>query len=226
MSSHPAVTETQFDFRFAHQVEGFDEHIRRSIRRYEHLIDDVVNLSRYFIEDGSSVVDLGCSTGSLLQLLVEAHKHDQPRARYVGVELAQGFMKTLKCREEILKENDSSLDLSIVQQDVRAYEFERCSLVISLFTIQFIPIGDRPSLFKRIHRGLREGGALIIAEKTLCENSRVQEMMTFSYYEHKRAHFSADEVLQKERSLRPLLKPSAWRDLEKMLMDDRLMRVD
>ena len=53
------------DFTFAHREEGFDEHIEHSIRGYSHLLNDVVNYSRYFVEDDTNVVDIGCSTGKL-----------------------------------------------------------------------------------------------------------------------------------------------------------------
>ena len=36
-------------FTFAHRQEGFDEHIDWSIRGYRNLLDDVINLSRYFV---------------------------------------------------------------------------------------------------------------------------------------------------------------------------------
>ena len=51
------------DFTFAHREEGFDEHIEKSIRGYGHLLEDIVGLSRYFVENDTNVYDLGCSTG-------------------------------------------------------------------------------------------------------------------------------------------------------------------
>ena len=51
------------DFTFAHREEGFDKHIEQSIRGYSDLIQDVISLSRHFIEDNTNVVDIGCSTG-------------------------------------------------------------------------------------------------------------------------------------------------------------------
>mgnify|MGYP001194904524 CR=1 FL=1 len=54
------------DFTFAHSQEGFDEHIDWSIRGYSDLLDDVINLSPYFVENNTKVVDIGCSTGKRL----------------------------------------------------------------------------------------------------------------------------------------------------------------
>ena len=83
------------DFTFAHREEGFDEHIEKSIRGYSQLIEDVVALSRYFIERGTTVVDIGCSTGKMTQRLLEENKDHCSDASYVGVEIAEGFFKDL-----------------------------------------------------------------------------------------------------------------------------------
>jgi len=62
---------------------------------------------------------------------------------------------------------------------------------------------DKLPLLRRIYGGLVEGGALIIAEKTLAETSRVQDACTFPYYDYKLVRgFSAQEILDKERQLR------------------------
>ena len=58
------------DFTFAHREEGFDEHIEKSIRGYSHLMEDVISLSRYFVEDGTNVIDIGCSTGKMTKALI------------------------------------------------------------------------------------------------------------------------------------------------------------
>ena len=59
------------DFTFAHREEGFDEHIEKSIRGYSQLIDDVISLSRYFIEDETNVIDIGCSTGKMTKDIID-----------------------------------------------------------------------------------------------------------------------------------------------------------
>jgi len=60
---------SDYDFTFAHRDEGFDNHIEKSIRGYTHLHDDVVNLSRYYVEDWTNVVDIGSSTGKTIEAM-------------------------------------------------------------------------------------------------------------------------------------------------------------
>ena len=57
-------------FTFAQRSEGFDTHIDLSIRGYSNLIDDVLKLSEYFVEDETNVVDIGCSTGKMLKAMI------------------------------------------------------------------------------------------------------------------------------------------------------------
>ena len=90
------------DFTFAHRQEGFDEHIDWSIRGYSNLLDDVVSLSRYFVEEDTNVVDIGCSTGKLTERIIKANKDIAPSAHYVGVEYAKGFQTDLKERTKTI----------------------------------------------------------------------------------------------------------------------------
>jgi tRNA (cmo5U34)-methyltransferase len=87
--------------------------------------------------------------------------------------------------------------------DVRTYPFENVSLACSLFTVQFVRPVDKLPLLRRIHDGLVEGGALIIAEKTLAESPRFQDALTSTYHEYKRERgFSPEQILDKQRRLR------------------------
>ena len=73
------------DFTFAHREEGFDEHIEKSIRGYSQLIDDVISLSRYFIEDETNVIDIGCSTGKMTKALIDYNLDHSKTASYIAV---------------------------------------------------------------------------------------------------------------------------------------------
>ena len=79
---------TKYDFTFAHREEGFDEHIEHSIRGYSNLLEDIVNLSKYFAEPDTKVVDVGCSTGKVTKRMISAHiDANIDDAVYEGVEL-------------------------------------------------------------------------------------------------------------------------------------------
>jgi len=203
------------DFTFAHREEGFDEHIEKSIRGYSNLLEDVISLSRYFVEDDTTVVDIGCSTGKLTKAMIDYNKDHSNNANWVGVEIADGFVDDLKKRK---KELDTH-DVEFLMEDIRDYQFTDCSLVTSIFTLQFMPKKDRKEVVRNIHRGLHGGGAFIFSEKTMCESALVQDMITFNYYDYKRKTFTTDDIMDKERTLRNMMKPNTWEEISDMLYE-------
>ena len=157
---------TKYDFTFAHREEGFDEHIEHSIRGYSNLLDDVVNLSKYFVEPDTKVVDVGCSTGKVTKKMIESHLDININdVIYEGVELAKGFEKPLENRRKELSKEYPESNVNFINDDVRFYEFKNCSLVTSIFTLQFMPMKDRSKLISQIYEGLNVGGGFIFASK-------------------------------------------------------------
>jgi hypothetical protein len=53
-----------------------------------------------------------------------------------------------------------------------------------------------------VYAGLNEGGVLIIAEKVHANSARFHDMLRSIYYDFKRRSFTAEQILNKERSLR------------------------
>ena len=83
---------SDYDFTFAHRDEGFDNHIEKSIRGYNNLHDDVVNLSRYYVEDFTNVVDIGSSTGKTIEAMAIQNEKIAPAVNYMGVEIGRAHV--------------------------------------------------------------------------------------------------------------------------------------
>ena len=193
-------------FSFANYAEDFDRHIERSIRGYAALMEDCTELSTYFVEDGTTVCDVGCSTGRLLGAIRARNRDRAPGARYLGLDIEAGFQEHWKLH--------AGEDIRFLVQDVLSYgAFETMSLVTSIFTLQFLPARHRREICRRIFDGLVPGGALIIAEKTFAKMPKIQDMLTSLYLHYKRRHFSDEEIMDKEKSLRDMMKPGREADL-------------
>lgn len=205
------------DFTFAHREEGFDEHIEKSIRGYGNLLEDVIAMSRYFVEDGTNVYDIGCSTGKLTQRMLESNQDHCYDANYIGVEIAEGFFEDLEKRKENINQLNPWALVDFRLEDIRETIIENASLVTSIFTLQFMPKRDRLTVLKTIYDGLNDGGAFIFSEKTICENAVFQDMLTFNYYDYKRKSFDTEDIMDKERTLRHMMKPNTWNELSDML---------
>jgi tRNA (cmo5U34)-methyltransferase len=199
------------DFTFAHRDEGFDNHIDQSIRGYSTLHDDIVKMSRYFVEDGTMIVDIGCSTGKTLAAMHDQNKDFASNAIYRGIDYADGFVADMDKRMEDYP------SLWLTQEDVREFDFYNASLVTSIFTLQFMPRKDRQEVLNKIYEGLNPGGAFIFAEKTYSCSPKVQDMLTFMYYDFKRESFTEADIMEKEVTLRNMLRPNTWSELNEML---------
>jgi tRNA (cmo5U34)-methyltransferase len=196
------------DFTFAHRDEGFDNHIDSSIRGYSNLLEDIIAMSRYFVENDTEVVDIGCSTGKVTEMMIEQNDFAR-QATYRGIEIATGFTKDLKERQISLKTKYPSTKVVFdTEEDVRLTAFYNCSLVTSIFTLQFMSKKDRAEVIR-----------CIFSEKTISDNSQVQEMITFNYYDFKQKNFTAEDILTKEKTLRNMMKPNTVSEIEAMIYD-------
>jgi tRNA (cmo5U34)-methyltransferase len=184
------------DFSFAHHAHKFRNHISSSIPGYsDALIPTCFSLARRFVQTGTTVLDVGCSTGHLLASIRKANQAARPDINYVGIDIEPRFIE----HWDRLKAANMRFHVA----DARTHPYDNISLCLCLFALQFIRPMDKLPLLQRIFNGLEEGAALIIAEKALAETSRAQDAMTFPYYDQKLKNgFSAQEILDKERSLR------------------------
>ena len=206
-------------FTFATRDEGFDNHINQSIRHYSDLWNDVLSMSQYFVEDYTNVVDIGCSTGKLLKAMI-AQNTFAPEASYIGVEVEPDFY-------DVLDEDERNIpNLHYEKTDIRSFHFGNCSLVTSIFTLQFMPQRDRQDVIDCIYNGLQKGGAFIFAEKTVSESARIHEIRTFTYYDFKRESFTTDDIMDKERTLRHMMKPNTRSELIDMVSRAGFEHVD
>lgn len=198
-------------FTFAQREEGFDNHISQSIRGYNDLIGDVINLSQYFVENNTIVYDIGCSTGKMLKSMIKQNEKIAPNSAYVGIEIEEDFFKHFH------SDSKEYSNLSFLREDVRRVEFQpNTSLVTSIFTLQFMPRQDRQDVINRIYDCLIPGGAFIFAEKTFAAHPMIHEMRTFTYYDFKKLSFTYDDIMEKEKKLRSMLKCNNRKGLIKM----------
>lgn len=181
------MSSTKFSFD---TIDNFDEHISQSIPNYHLLADAICDLSTFFLQKDTQVVDLGCSTGRLLERIpFEGDK--------IGIDISANLLP------------QSHDNVGYIQKDLRAFKsFGQSSLILSLFTLQFLPYEDRPAILETVYDSLTEGGAFIWAEKVQEESGELEQIQTMAYYDFKRKAFTPEQILNKERDIRSMMKPN------------------
>jgi len=177
-------------------IKNFDDHFKKSIPRVDVLEQNIIDLTNYFLIDNESIniYDIGCSAGRLLNKIIDRYN---PKTNIIGIDREENLLKEIE-NKKIMPWN---LDL------LKSFVLEDACIIYSIFTLQFLPIHCRLDVLKNIYNGLLDGGAFIFAEKVYSENSKVQDIFTFLYYDFKKENFTEQEILIKEFSLRNQMKP-------------------
>ena len=82
-----------------------------------------------------------------------------------------------------------------------------------------MPPKNRREVIQKVYDGLNTGGAFVFSEKVFSCNPRVQDMMTFMFYDHKKQNFTEKEILDKEVQLRHMMKPNTKTEIFDMSND-------
>lgn len=190
--------------------QAFDSHVSRSIPAYAASHELIADLADQLLPARGRCYDLGCSTGTLTALL--AKRLEPRRAELIGVDREPGMIKLAAQR---------CAELPSVRFETAALEeleFESADLVVSFYTLQFVPPRVRQEVVERIHRALSPAGALILFEKVLAPTARTHEIAVGAYMDWKRRQgFSDEEIAAKTRSIRGVLQSLTPEENEALL---------
>ncbi|MGA7544582.1 MAG: methyltransferase domain-containing protein [Methyloceanibacter sp.] len=182
-------------------AETFGEHVRRSVPLYDEAHDLICRISDYFVQKNSTVYDLGASTGQLTAKLAERHEA-KPGVTLVGIDREDSMIKQAR------KAVGDRANVRFEVGDINNWDYEPCDLIISFYTIQFVPPRIRQDLINKIYRSLNWAGAFLFFEKVRAPDARFQDICTGIYTDFKLENgFSEAEIINKSRSLKGTLEP-------------------
>lgn len=177
-------------------VSIFDEHIKKSVPLYKMFHKDIVDMSVYFAQKNSSIVDIGTSTGVLASDLYEINK--DRNIECIGIDIEEDMIYEASKRYPQVKFECAN---------ALSFDYTNVSVVTAMLTLQFLSKKDREYLLKKIHDEMNLGGAVFIVEKIRTNNLEIHDIYNDIYYDFKRESFSDTEILEKNISLRGIMKP-------------------
>jgi len=205
------------DFTFNAEVTNvFDDMLVRSVPFYDELQRMTVEMALNFVQPSTSVVDLGCSTGTTLAGL--ATRITDPTVEFIGIDSSPPMLEKASQR---LASCGVLSRCRLIERDINLpLELGRPSVVVMNWTLQFVRPLHRDVLIRGICEQMAPQGCLILMEKVLCDDSMLNRTYIDFYYRlKKRTGYTETEIAQKRESLENVLIP--YRVEENLLLLER-----
>jgi len=187
-------------------TDVFDDMLMRSIPGYVEMRRLTTSIASRFAQRDSFIVDLGCSRGGAISNLIEILDES---INFLGVEISAPMREAAV--QSFKKFGDR---VKIVDMDLKSdFPKVNSSVILSVLTLQFIPIEYRQGILQKVYNSLIPNGAFIIVEKVLGNNSVTNELFIQEYYKLKGQNgYTPEQINTKRKSLEGILVPvtSDW----------------
>ena len=188
-------------FSFNQEVtEVFEDMIDRSVPGYTTSLNIIQQQTKQFFKEETNIYDLGCSLGASAIALLNAV---QGNFKIIAIDSSESMIKACQNR---FKEQIKADQINFLNEDILDSEIKNASVVVINFALQFLKIGDRSELFRKIYKGLVPGGIHILSEKVHFNSQRKTEEMSDIYHSFKSINgYSELEISSKRDSLEGVL---------------------
>jgi len=192
------------DFTFSERVaEVFDDMLDRSVPFYREVIRASAHLLERYLDPEDKIVDLGCATGTTLLELTRILSNK--KLKFIGVDNSKTMLDNARLKCELFSKQDS---ISFIEEDITHLHLPGTGAFVLNYTLQFIRPLLREGFLRRLHDNLRPGGLLILSEKTISPNSRLNREFIDIYHQFKRERgYSELEIAKKREALENVLIP-------------------
>jgi tRNA (cmo5U34)-methyltransferase len=175
-------------------AETFDSHVREQLPWYDMVTDAVVYIARNYLPEFGIVVDIGASTGNMIDKLTPLKC--ERYADIIAIEKSVEMCNVMKRKYELVQ------DVYIQNSNVLNNKLPTGDVFIVFLTMMFLPIGGRKALINSMRANCRRGGVIIVVDK-VCDHggyfSTVLKRLTMHFKLQQGA--KPEDVLTKEMSL-------------------------
>jgi tRNA (cmo5U34)-methyltransferase len=183
----------------------FDDMVERSVPGYETIQLLVSDLALRLNPNGV-IYDLGCSTGTTLNCIAKRAVTDG--MQLIGFDQSEDMVD--QCREKLRHLTERHV-ISIATKDIireALFSQGEPGVVILCLVLQFVRPMQRAKLVQKIYDGLKPGGALLMVEKTICEDEATNRFFVDYYHSYKaEMGYSEMEIAAKREALENVLIP-------------------
>ncbi len=217
-------TETvEEDFVFNERVAMvFDDMLDRSVPFYREVIAATAGLLESFLSAGDTVLDLGCSTGTTL---IECCRLLGDKGlEFIGIDSSTAMLEKARLKAELFSKQDS---IRFIEEDITALRHHEVGAFLLNYTLQFIRPLQRQDFLHHLHGSLRPGGILLMSEKVISHNPRLNREYIDTYHRFKKNRgYSELEIARKREALENVLIPFSIDENRAMLKNAGFTAVE
>lgn len=209
-----ADQDVQEDFVFNERVvEVFDDMLDRSVPFYREVISSSARLLDSVLHSGDTVYDLGCSTGTTL--LEFARLLPDKGLAFVGIDTSSAMLEKARLKAELYRKQET---IRFYEEDITAMHHPGAGAFVLNYTLQFIRPLKREAFLARLYESLRPGGILLLSEKVISHDQRLNREYIDIYHQFKKARgYSELEIARKREALENVLIPFSIEENRAML---------
>ncbi len=204
-------------FSFNEKVaEVFDDMISRSVPCYKETQLLIANSILNFYQNGTTVYDLGCSTGETFKTLSEI---SDKKLNLVGIDYSLPMLERAKEKCQRLT------NINFIHDDVLNVEYKNASVIVLNYLLQFMTIAKRVELLKKLKHSLVTDGAIIVFEKIISKEFK-DDFITIHELFKEQQGYSKMEIKQKRQALENVLIPLTYEENKKLIQDAGFTKVE
>lgn len=175
-------------------AETFDSHVREQLPWYDMVTDAVRYIIRNYLPEHGTVVDIGASTGNLIDKILPLVT--ERNGDVIAVEKSKDMIAVLN------KKFLGRPSVWIHHEDIVNADMHKGEVYVMFLTMMFIPVEYRKTVIDAMRANCTKGGVIIVVDK-VCDHggyfSTVLKRLTMQFKLQQGA--KAEDVLTKEMSL-------------------------
>lgn len=200
----------------------FDAMLQASIPSYERMRELCYALGSQYITPRAPIVDIGASLGRAIEPFA---KDASLNNTFWLHETSLAMLDKLYANPVFQKPNVMIRDTPV--QYAPSLCTGKACLVLSVLTLQFIPVEQRPALLRKIFLSMNQQGAFLMVEKVMNTDSDMDRLFIDTYHRMKAGNgYSETQIEAKRKSLSGVLMPLTAEWNERMLRDAGFTSVE
>lgn len=203
-------TDHGMKFTFNDNVSNcFSNMLERSIPDYSVMRNLVYRIADEYTTN-TNVLDIGTSLGDSIYNLAQNNKN----SFFFGLEDSDAML--LKAKERF--KNFTNVEIRKHNLKNKIHMPSDFGLILSILTIQFVPIEYRLQILDNIYKLLTDNGVFIFVEKVIGSSAEIDSLLTKIYYDLKKTNgYTNEEIQRKKLALEGVLVPVTAKWNEELL---------